>query len=148
MAARPDPAFSPFRRPDAAPLDRPDNGHPRRQLSFLRLNAEDPGVGDVKSIENARGRGQHRPGREGFDENAVRVRTGVGERLLEACRHFPARFVGDEGDPLTAPDRETGLYRVARAREKIGSRGTKHHPSEVYQQGRRWHGGQTGMSRG
>ena len=95
---------------DPTPLDDRDDRHARAELTFLRLHAEDPGVGLLEHVENLR-RGATRIGRarNRFDQQRTRDRAAVGERLLKRGGHVAAGFVGDQRDVLAGLDAEADV---------------------------------------
>ncbi len=112
---------------DAPALHEANDRHPRAQLAFLGLHAQDPRVSRVERGEHRRRRAGHRAGGDGLDVQTSRGRAAIGERLLEARGHIAARFVGDERDPFASLDRKADVDRVARTWKKIRRRRTKGH---------------------
>ena len=117
---------------DAPPLDQPDDGHARRKLPFLRLHAQNAGVGLLERRRGpAAGARPHRPRRDRFDEHRVGVRLVLRQCRLETRRHGATRLVGDQRDPFTGLDRQTGPDGVARAGHQVGRRGAEKHRNIV-----------------
>ena len=97
---------------DPPPLDYRDDGHARAELTFLRLHAEDAGVGVLECVEDRGRRDPHRPRRHGFDQQRTRVSAAFAERLLERGGHVAARLVGDQRHVLARLDAEADFYRI------------------------------------
>jgi hypothetical protein len=62
---------------DAPPLDDADDGHAGRQLAFLRLDAQNAGVGTLERAQDLGWRRGDRTWRNRLNQKTTRVRTGI-----------------------------------------------------------------------
>ena len=95
---------------------------------FLRLDAEDAGVGLLERGKDFGRRDKQRSRGQGLDRQARGHGAALGQRAVQARRYLAARPVGDERDALAGLDRKARLDGVARAWQQIGRRWTENHP--------------------
>ena len=111
---------------DRAALDDRHDRHAGAELALLGLDAQDAGVGPLEHREHGGRRGRHRPRGHLLDQHPFVPRAHLVEHRGDARRHFRARLVGDQRDPLAALDGEADLDGVARARRQFGGWSSKH----------------------
>ncbi len=104
---------------DTPALDDADDGAAGGQLAFLRLDAEDAGVGRLERGQDFRRGGDERARGQGLDRQAGGDRPALGQRAVQAGRDGATRAVGDERDALAWLNRQAGGDGVARARQQI-----------------------------
>ena len=126
---------------DPPPLDDGDNVHAGAELPFLRLHAEDAGVGVLERVDDLGWNRRQRPRRHVLDQNRTGARSDGVQREGQAGGHFRAGAIGDQRHLFARRDAETHFHGIASPGRELGGRGTKEgHGHRYYSNwtGREW----------
>ena len=108
---------------DVAALDDRDDIFAGAEFAFLRLHAEDAGIGAAEGVEDWLWGAGDRARREIFEEETFADGAALIQSSGQAGGYGLAGAIGDQGNAFAGLDRETGFDGVAGAGRSSGCAG-------------------------